>query len=82
MGSCLSISVNIIQILSFVIQLVQAGPDLMSRIPIFVRVVYARSRGMIGEPQTATRVGLELIAFVRGMRDDTRTLEEGRVGAE
>jgi hypothetical protein len=54
----------------------------MSRIPIFVRGVYARSRGMIGEPQTATRVGLELIVFVIGMRDDTRTLEEGRVGTE
>jgi hypothetical protein len=54
----------------------------MSRIPIFVRGVYARSRGTIGEPQTAMRVGLELIAFVIGMRDDTRTLEEGRVGTE
>lgn len=49
MGSCLSVSVNIIQILSFGVQLLQAGPDLMGRIPAYVRGVCAWSRGMMRE---------------------------------
>jgi hypothetical protein len=49
MGSSLSIVVNIIQILSFVVQLLQAGPDLMSRIPDFVRGVRAWLRSKMSE---------------------------------
>jgi hypothetical protein len=48
MGSSLSIVVNIIQILSFVVQLLQAGPDLMNRIPDFVRGGRAWLRTVMG----------------------------------
>jgi hypothetical protein len=46
MGSSLSVFANIVQILGFVLQLVQAGPDLMSRIPGVVRGARAWLRGM------------------------------------
>jgi hypothetical protein len=49
MGSSLSIVVNVIQILSFVVQLLQAGPDLMSRIPDFVRGARSWLRSKMSE---------------------------------
>jgi hypothetical protein len=49
MGSCFSAFVNIIQILSFAVQLLQAGPDMMSRVPRFVDDVCARLRAMMGK---------------------------------
>jgi hypothetical protein len=63
MGSSLSMVVNIIQILSFVVQLLQAGPDLMSRIPDVVRGGRAWLRSMMSRSQEIIGPVTELIAF-------------------
>jgi hypothetical protein len=49
MGSGLSVVVNVIQILSFGVQLVQAGPDLMGLVPGFVRNMCRFARERISE---------------------------------
>jgi hypothetical protein len=49
MGSGLSVVVNVIQILSFGVQLVQAGPDLLGFVPAFVRKVCRIARERMSE---------------------------------
>lgn len=49
MGSGLSVVVNVIQILSFGVQLVQAGPDLLGFVPAFVRKVCRITRERMSE---------------------------------
>lgn len=82
MGSGLSIVVNIIQILSFVVQLVQAGPELVGLVLGFVRSVYRFAHGRTSESDDNERLSLELISCVVGVRDGAFALEEGRVGGE
>lgn len=51
MGAGLSVVVNVVQILSFGVQLVQAGPDLMGLVPGFVRNICRLARERIGESE-------------------------------
>jgi hypothetical protein len=82
MGSSLSMVVNIIQILSFVLQLLQAGPDLMSRIPEFARGARSWLRSMMSKSEISFQAWYRADRITAGMQDDTRALEEGRVGVE
>jgi hypothetical protein len=82
MGSSLSMVVNIIQILSFVLQLLQAGPDLMSRIPEFARGPRSWLRSMMSESEISFQAWYRADRIVAGLHDDARALEEGRVGVE
>jgi hypothetical protein len=49
MGAGLSVVVNVVQILSFAVQLVQAGPDLIRHVPEIVRGGRARTRELMSE---------------------------------
>jgi hypothetical protein len=82
MGSSLSMIVNVIQILSFVVQLLQAGPDLMSRIPDFVRGGRAWLRSMRSGLEILIQAWYRADRIVANLHDDTHALEEGRVGVE
>jgi hypothetical protein len=82
MGSGLSVVVNIIQILSFEVQLVQAGPDLVGVVPGFVRSVYRFARERMSELDDNKRLSSELIPCDADVRDAAFALEEGRVGGE
>jgi hypothetical protein len=82
MGSSLSVFANIVQILGFVLQLVQAGPDLMSRIPGVVRGARAWLRSMTSRLGIIVQAWYRADRIVAGLHDDTRALEEGRVGVE
>jgi len=61
MGAGLSVVVNVIQILSFAVQLVQAGPDLMGFVPGFVRSVCRFARERMSESDDDKRASSELI---------------------
>jgi hypothetical protein len=82
MSSSLSMVVNIIQILSFVVQLLQAGPDLMSRIPDFVRSGRAWLRSMRSGFGAIIQAWYRADRIITDLHDDTHALEEGRVGVE
>jgi hypothetical protein len=82
MGSSLSIVVNVIQILSFVVQLLQVGPDLMSRIPDVVCGARAWLRSMMSRSGTITQAWYRADRIIADLHEDTRALEEGRGGAE
>ena len=61
MGSGLSVVVNVIQILSFGVQLVQAGPDLVGLVPGFVHNVFRFARERMRESDNRKRLGTELM---------------------
>jgi hypothetical protein len=82
MGSSLGVFANIVQILGFVLQLVQAGPDLMGRIPGIVRGARAWLRGMTSMLGIIVQAWYRADRIVAGLHDDARALEEGRVGVE
>ena len=82
MGSGLSVVVNVIQILSFGVQLVQAGPDLVGLVPGFVRNVFRFARERMSESDGTRKFGAELISCDAGVRDGAFALEEGRVEGE